>query len=48
MEIEFIIRIQMDLKKWKEYDDAGNYIHYKDSTGNEEWYEYDDKGNLIF
>jgi len=31
----------------KEYDNNGNVIHYRDSSGFEEWHEYDDNGNVI-
>lgn len=31
----------------REYDEKGNLIHYKDSTGYEYWSEFDEKGNLI-
>ena len=39
--IKFIIRTHMELKdgieRWKEYDDNGNLIHYKDSIVFERW-----------
>ena len=31
----------------KEYDEKGNEIHYRNSTGFEWWMEYDEKGNEI-
>ena len=30
-----------------EYDENGNEIHRKDSTGYEQWYDYDENGNEI-
>ena len=32
---------------WKEYDENGNCIHYKDPDGFEEWYDYDENNNCI-
>ena len=34
-------------EEWKEYDDYGNIIHYKDSFNYEQWWEYNQDGNLI-
>ena len=34
-------------EKWKDYDERGNLIHYKNSNGDEEWREYDKRGNCI-
>ena len=31
-----------------EYDEQGNIIHFKMSSGFEYWYEYDTKGNMIY
>jgi len=31
----------------KEYDQNGNPIYSRDSSGNEEWKEYDQNGNMI-
>jgi len=36
------------IEEWYEYDEQGNVIHWKDSSGNEEWYEYDEQGRKIY
>ena len=33
---------------WNEYDEMGNLIHHKDSSGFEEWKEYDVRGNKVY
>ena len=34
-------------ESWREYDENGNEIHFKDSAGSESWSEYDKNGNKI-
>lgn len=34
-------------EEWKEYDDHGNKIHYKDTNGLEQWWEYNEYGKCI-
>ena len=35
------------LTNCEEYDEKGNIINRKESTGYEEYYEYDNNGNVI-
>ncbi len=35
-------------EEWKEYDNNGNEIHFKNSDGIEYWTEYDNNGNVIY
>ena len=36
-----------DSESLYEYDEFGNEVHFKDSSGYEEWKEYDKSGNVI-
>ena len=35
------------MEEIKEYDEKGNLIHHRDSTGFESWSEYDENNNEI-
>lgn len=36
-----------DYECWREFDERGNLIHYRNTNGKERYYEYDERNNLL-
>ena len=37
-----------DIERWIDYDERGNVIHYKRSTGSEQWMRYNTMNRMIY